>query len=152
MDHSSDPFLNTFHRWMEVFLRRSFQDFIHSARKNGVSMSQINAMFFLKRAGSGGVSDIAGSLDVTNAAASQLLDRLVQQGLILRREDPDDRRLKQIELTEKGEQLVEESMRARHQLVMEISASLTPAEKEQVIAALEVLIQRAEALTLEGEA
>lgn len=85
-------------------------------------------------------------MGVTSAAASQMLDRLVQQGLILRSEDLHDRRLKQIVLTEKGRQTLDifrENLHDRHAWLDELAAKLSPAEQEQVEAALEILIEKA---------
>ena len=109
-------------------------------------MSQVSALFFLYRKGSSGVSDIGEEMGVTSAAASQMLDRLVQQGLILRSEDPHDRRLKKIVLTEKGCDTLEifrENLHARHAWIDELAAKLSPAEQEQVEAALKILIEKA---------
>jgi DNA-binding MarR family transcriptional regulator len=78
-----------------------------------------------------------------------MLDRLVQQGLILRSEDQHDRRLKQIVLTKKGCQtldLFRENLHARHAWVDELAARLSPAEQEQVEAALKILIEKVDQL------
>ena len=72
------------------------------SRESGLSMSQISALFHIHQADGSGVTDLGDHLGVTSAAASQMLERLVQQELILRTEDPDDRRVKQMVLTEKG--------------------------------------------------
>jgi DNA-binding MarR family transcriptional regulator len=47
-------------------------------------------------------------LGVSLATLSGIVDRLVAQGLVDRREDPDDRRVRLIELTERGRRLVED--------------------------------------------
>ncbi len=57
----------------------------------------------LKHGGKSGVSEIGGQMGVTNAAASQAVDRLVHLGLIERTEDPDDRRAKRLTLTQAGQ-------------------------------------------------
>ena len=56
---------------------------------------------------------IAEHLGVSNAAASQMVDRLVGMGLLERSEDPDDRRAKALALTEKGKALVLDSIEAK---------------------------------------
>ena len=61
-----------------------------------------------------------------------MLDRLVQQGLIQRTENPDDRRVKQISLTEKGAEKFQESLRARTDWLAELAEMLTVSEKEDV--------------------
>jgi DNA-binding MarR family transcriptional regulator len=138
-----EPFLPTLHNWMEIFMHRLMHIFIQYVKANGLSISQINAMFHIFRKGSAGVSDIGDELGITSAAASQMLDRLVTQGLILRSEDPHDRRLKHIVLTAKGSQVLQESFRARQKWLEDLAILLTPAEQEQVTAALTILIQKA---------
>lgn len=135
----TDPFLKAMQTWIEVFMRRSMHNFIRYAKQKGYSMSQINTMFFILRHGACGVSDVADHLGITSAAASQLLERLVQQEMILRAEDPNDRRNKRISLTEKGKQTVADSMHARQLWIMDLGAKLDQNEKEHVISALEIL-------------
>lgn len=142
-----DPFVAALHKWIEVSMRRSMRNFILHARECGLSMSQFGALFHLHRMGSSGVSDLGDHLGVTSAAASQMLERLVQQELILRSEDPIDRRVKQIVLTEKGHQVLEEGIRARQSWLEELAESLSDGEKEIITAALNTLIDKANQLT-----
>ena len=62
-------------------MHRSMRHFLRYARESGLSMSQFGALFHIHRRGSSGVTDLGDHLGVTSAAASQMLDRLVQQGL-----------------------------------------------------------------------
>jgi DNA-binding MarR family transcriptional regulator len=142
---STDPFVNTLREWIEVFMRRSMQNFLLFSKESGLSMSQIGALFRIHK-GTGGVSDLGDELGVTSAAASQLLERLVQQDLILRSEDPRDRRVKQIVLTDKGRRTLEQSLNARQGWLVNLASTLSPAEKEQVAAALKLLIDKANQL------
>jgi DNA-binding MarR family transcriptional regulator len=143
---NTDPFVATFHRWIDVFMNRSMRRFIHHAREQGLSMSMIGALFHLNRKGSAGVTDLGDHLGVTSAASSQMLERLVQQELILRTEDPADRRVKQIVLTEKGCHVLEEGTRARQGWLTELSDSLSGEEKKQITAALNLMISKANQL------
>jgi DNA-binding MarR family transcriptional regulator len=142
---SADPFVNTLGEWIEVFMRRSMHNFICYSKEKGLSMSQIGALFRIFR-GKSSVSDISDNLGVTSAAASQMLERLVQQGLILRKEDPNDRRVRQIVLTDKGRQILQESIAARQGWLENLSRTLTDSQREQVTAALNILIEKANQL------
>ena len=138
-----DKLLATFQEWIEIFMHRSMRRFIHNARKSGLSMSMIGTLFHLNIHKKTGVTDLGEHLGVTSAAASQMLERLVQQGLIQRSEDPDDRRVKKIVLTEKGCQLLEEGLQARLGWLTDLAENLSKAEKEQVTSALSLLINKA---------
>jgi DNA-binding MarR family transcriptional regulator len=139
----ADPFVVTLQKWIAVFMQRSMRDFTGYVRENGLSMSQMGALFQIRRRGSSGITDLAEDLGVTSSAASQMLERLVQQGLVLRSEDPSDRRVKQIVLTEKGLEVLQESIRARQTWLSELAGTLSDSEKDTVIAALDILIEKA---------
>ena len=147
-----DPFVATLQQWIEVSMHRSMRDFIRFARESGLSMSQMGTLFHLHGRGSCGVTDLGDHLGVTSAAASQMLERLAQQGLILRTEDPSDRRVKQIILTDKGHQVLQESIRARQSWLYDLASTLSDAEKEASIKALSVLIDKANDLRWPVEA
>jgi DNA-binding MarR family transcriptional regulator len=141
MSHD-DAFVTIFQKWLEVSKRRSMRNFLRYARESRLSMSQLGALFHVHRLGSSGVTDLGDHLGVTSAAASQMLERLVQQDLISRSEDPNDRRVKQIILTEKGLRFLEESIHASRGWVDSLAESLTASEKEEIQAALEILIDK----------
>ncbi|MDD5371773.1 MAG: MarR family transcriptional regulator [Anaerolineaceae bacterium] len=148
---SSEPLIATTRKWIEVFMRRSMRDFLLYAKESGLSMSQIGAMFHIARHGALSVSDISEELGVTSAAASQMVDRLVHQGLITRSENPQDRRAKQIVVTEKGRRVLQDSLHARQRWLDELAALLSPAEQEQVVAALQILIEKTNQLEQQPE-
>ncbi len=141
-----DSLLNRMHDWMEIFMRHSMCNFIHYAKENGLSLSQCGALLHLHHMGQAGVTDLGEHLNVSSAGASQMLDRLVQQGLILRSEDPGDRRVKQIILSDKGHQIVEGSIRARISWLRDVFEDLSPREEEWIALALDALIEKASQL------
>ena len=138
----TDPFLSTIHQWMEIFVHRSMRDYILYVRESGFSMSQLGALFHLHHKGSSDVTGMGDHLGVTSAAASQMLDRLVEQGLIQRTEDRSDRRVKRIALTEQGYQVLEAGIRARVAWLDDLREVLSEQEKAQVTSALAVLIKK----------
>jgi DNA-binding MarR family transcriptional regulator len=141
-----DPFDAALQEWVSVFMRRSMRGLISYTRQSGFSLSQVNTLFHIHRVGGCGVSDLADHLGISNAAASQLLERLVQQDLILRQEDPQDRRAKTLILTEKGTQTLQEGIHARQGWLQELSRTLSSTEREQVTAALKILIDKTKRL------
>ncbi len=143
---SPDRLTAALQEWIGVFMRRSMRNFILYAKESGLSMSQIGAMLYIHRAGVSAVSALGDDLGITTAAASQMLERLVQQELVDRSEDPHDRRVKQVALTARGHQVLHESIRARQSWLEELSSVLTPEEQDQVVAALQILIERANQL------
>jgi DNA-binding MarR family transcriptional regulator len=131
----ADPFLLTLQKWMEVFMQRSMRDFARYARESGLSLSQMGALFQIRRQGSSGITDLGEHLGVSSSAASQLLQRLVQQELILRSEDPSDRRVRQV--------VLQEGIRARESWLSDLAGVLSDSEKDTITAALNILIDKA---------
>ncbi len=129
--------------WSEVFMHRSMRDFKRFMDETSLSFSQISVLMRLKHGGNSGVSEMGGQMGVTNAAASQAVDRLVQLGLIERTEDPDDRRAKRLALTQKGRALIEKGVEARSKWIEGITDALTPEQQNMIISALTLLTEAA---------
>lgn len=94
------------------------------------------------------MSSLSERFDVTAAAASQLVDKLVQAGYIERTEDPNDRRAKLLELSPQGRQLIEESIQERYQWMNELTSKLSAPERMKVDEALSILTSAANKLDL----
>lgn len=138
-----DPLLAVFHEWMEIFMHRSMRGYMHYAREIGLSRSSIGTLFHLSHRDHTGVTDLGEHLGVSSAAASQMLERLVDEGLIQRSEDPDDRRMKKITLTEKGSRVMKESVSARLGWLEQLTVNLSVEEKNQITSAMKLIISKA---------
>ena len=141
-----DPVVKNLEEWMEVSMHHSMRDFIRFTKEKDLSMSQFGALLNIYHDGTCGVSDLGDVLGVTSAASSQMLERLVRQGLISRSEDPNDRRVKIVVLTEDGKQLIHESFLARRAWLGDLADMLSTAQKDQVLSSLQVLTDKAKHL------
>src|SRR4030042_1937399 len=141
--NTSEPLEATLKEWFAIFRHRMMGSFFIYARDKGLTMAQLGAMFHVYHKGACGVSDIGSDLGVTNSAASQMLERLVQLKLITRTEDPTDRRVKQIVLTEKGNLIFQESSLAFQTWMEDLAKTMTPEEQEKVRRSLVILIEKA---------
>ena len=148
---ASEQFLAALHEWAGVFMRNSMRNFLLFSKEKGVSMPQIGALFRIRR-GDCSVSDISGELTITNAAASQMLESLVQQEYVRRTEDPKDRRAKQLVLTDKGRKILLEGIQARQAWMHHLGHHLTPQEQMQVTSALNILVGKTKELEKENKA
>jgi len=137
------PFVDTLQKWIAISMHRSMRDFTGYAKESGLSVPQLGTLFQIHHRGCSGVTDLGDKLGVTSSAASQMLERLVHQEFIQRSEDPNDRRVKQIVLTDKGRQVLQDSIRARQGWLSDLAETLTDREKEEIIAALNLLIDKA---------
>jgi DNA-binding MarR family transcriptional regulator len=145
----SPQFSQAIRSWMDVFMHRSMRGWGLFAKSIGLSMPQFGILMQLHHRGNCGIGNISERFDITNAAASQLVDKLVHSGLIQREEDPNDRRAKRLNLTEKGRQLIQQGIEERYRWVDQLAAKLTPEERAKVAEALQIMTQAAKELEAE---
>lgn len=147
---NSPQFPQSIRSWMDVFMNRSMRSWHLFAKSTGLSMPQFSVLMQLHHKGACGMSEISERFEITPAAASQLVDKLVQGGFILREEDPDDRRAKLLNLTEKGQELIQQGHVERYRWVDELGQKLTAEERAQVSEALDIMTRAAEELEEEA--
>jgi len=129
--------------WMDVFMHRSMRGWTHFAKSTGLSMPQFSILMQLHYKGACGMSQISERFDVTAAAASQLVDKLVQAGYIERTEDPNDRRAKLLRLSEKGASLVDDGIQERYRWMDELASKFSAEEQTKINEALSILTDAA---------
>ena len=145
----SVQFSQAIRSWMDVFMHRSMRGWGLFAKSTGLSMPQFSVLMQLHYRGACGMSEISERFEVTAAAASQLVDKLVQSGFIKREEDPHDRRAKLLNLTDKGKQLVQQGIEERYRWVDQLAERLTAEERVQVSEALNIMTRAAQELEAE---
>ncbi len=142
-------FTQAIRSWMDVFMHRSMRGWGRYAKSTGLSMPQFSIMMQLHYKGACGMSKVSEGFDITPAAASQLVDKLVQSGLLQRVEDPHDRRAKLLSLTDKGRDLVLQGIQERYRWVDELAGKLSAEERSQISEALNILTSAAQELEAE---
>ena len=142
-------FTQSIRSWMDVFMHRSMRGWGLFAKSTGLSMPQFSIMMQLHYRGACGMSEISERFSISAAAASQLVDKLVQSGLMTREEDPSDRRAKLLNLTDKGEELIRQGIEERYRWVDQLAEKLTDEERVQISEALNIMTRAAEELESE---
>ena len=92
------------------------------------------------------MSEVSERFDISAAAASQLVDKLVQAGYLERAEDPSDRRAKLLTLSAKGEELVQQGTEERYRWMDDLTSKLSTEEQVKVVEALNILTEAAQAM------
>jgi len=131
---------------MDIFMNRSMRGWGRFAKSAGLSMPQFGLLMQMHHKGDCGMSEVSERFDITPAAASQLVDKLVQGGLVQRVEDPHDRRAKLLNLTEKGRELIQQGIQERYRWVDELGSKLSAEERTQISAALNIMTRVAQEL------
>jgi len=92
------------------------------------------------------MSEVSERFDISAAAASQLVEKLVQAGYLDRAEDPSDRRAKLLTLSAKGEELVQQGTEERYRWMDDLTSKLSREEQLKVVEALDILTKAAQSM------
>jgi len=87
---------------------------------------------------------VAERLGLSLPSASRAVEWLVKCELVLRTEDPTDRRQRRLAVSDAGRGLADRIMAARLEGLCQFAASLTETEQERLNDALELLLEREE--------
>lgn len=114
--------------------------------ESGLSMTQSKALLELGGMGEDArvrqVGDLAETFGMSVPSMSRAVDGLVKKGLATRVEDPDDRRVRRVAITAKGKKLVETLLVVRQAGMEAFAATLTPAQRRKLDAAIDSLMDR----------
>ncbi len=136
-------FSKSLRAWMDVFMHRSMRGWNHYAKSTGLSMPQFSILMQLHHKGPCGMSEVSERFDISAAAASQLVDKLVQAGYLERAEDPNDRRAKLLTLSVKGGDLIKQGVEERYRWMDDLVNTLSAEDQKKTADALEILIKAA---------
>jgi DNA-binding MarR family transcriptional regulator len=110
-----------------------------------LTMPQLKILLILSlREGASG-QELTGVMGVSLATITGIIDRLVAQDLVTRREDPRDRRVRRVELTPAGQELIDGIMTAGATHQRRLLERLDPTELATVEEATRLLLGAAEA-------
>jgi len=146
---STPQLTQTIRQFIDIAMQHALRERAHLAKLHGLSMPQFGILMQIHYRGTCGISQLSERFDITNAAASQLVDKLVHSGLIQREEDPHDRRAKLLDLTEKGKELIQQGTERRYRWVEDLARKLSDEEREQVGEALDILTRVAQEIETE---
>lgn len=68
--------------------------------------SHVKVIFYLKKNGSSSISEIAKNLIISKPNMTPIIDKLICEGMVNRYDDPNDRRILRIELTNKAHEFI----------------------------------------------
>ncbi|ASS75407.1 hypothetical protein CIG75_10675 [Tumebacillus algifaecis] len=126
---------------MEVFSRFAKADWRKSTRW-GLKASEVRVLLAIKKRNDQGmdrgisVSELSKILQVTSPTVTQMINSLIKGGYILRSIHPTDRRISEITLTEKGEQIAQEAMSEFRAIFTGLIDHLGKEQSDQLISIL----------------
>jgi len=112
--------------------------------EEGVTLPQMRVLVLASQPGQLNATGVAQALDIHLSSASRICDRLVQAGLLYRRDLPQDRRNVELTLTPAGERLLASVNDHRREVFRRILRRMESAERESLAAALSSFVGAAE--------
>jgi DNA-binding MarR family transcriptional regulator len=112
-----------------------------------VTMQQLRVMMILYSDGPTRVSVLARKLNVSTPTITGILDRLVRHEFTYRADDPKDRRVVLNALTDKGREVIEHLQPLDASRLTRAIESLSTEEQQDVMAALNTLVNAVESTT-----
>jgi DNA-binding MarR family transcriptional regulator len=101
-----------------------------------VTLSQFRTLVVLRAHGATRLNRLSERLGVNASTALRSVDRLISAGLVLRRENADDRREVVIELTQRGRRLVDRVTARRREVIQDIVRAMPAEQRAGLVEAL----------------
>jgi len=136
--------LETLENWAKLYFFQSLTDFFNYLKQTDLSLLQAYALAYLYFKGPIKISELCDHMMVSPGAGSQLIDRLERLEMVTRIADSQDRRVRKIQVLEKGEVFVQENFKFSQQWLSEIPADITPNQVNQITEVLSMLMQGSE--------
>jgi DNA-binding MarR family transcriptional regulator len=125
--------------WRQI-LKGSTRDLYRLLAEVDMSMTQLKLVHVLVEGGTEiSVKELAEELGMSLPNASRTVDAMLQRGLVERREDEHDRRVKRVGATDQARKLIDRVDTARLQGLEAWAAELSPVQRQALLDALSLL-------------
>lgn len=126
--------------WHEL-MRGTGGHVVAALHEHDLTLTQMKALNVLddEATGDRSVKQLGGCLALSLPAASRAADSLLQRGLVTRTEDPEDRRIKRLGITDDGRAVLRALEEARLAGIERWAEALTDTQRDALHAALQTL-------------
>lgn len=141
------------HIWLVLFrATRSVEGHaLRNIESLGLCYSDFAVLEVLLHKGPMPINTLGRKVLLASGSMTPAVDRLERRGLVRRKDDPVDRRVRVVELTPPGEELIREAFAAHEDAMERAVSALTAAERATVVRLLKKLGKGAEAQQTEGD-
>ena len=110
-----------------------------------LTIAQLKSLFFISGEKRTNFKRLAEALGVSPSSVTGIVDRLLEQGLVSRQENPDDRRVLLLQTTGKAETLLNDLRESTASQMSAILGHMRPDELSSLAEGLDALIRAGEA-------
>ena len=131
-------------RVIELFpqIIRGFKQYENNYLTRGeITLPQFWALGYLDCNGKSKMNYLARNLKISPSATTGLIDRLIVQGLVVRKDDLHDRRIVWIELTTKGRGIIKNINKQKTETLIKIFGKISPKDREHYLNILEQVVK-----------
>lgn len=123
-------------RHVAFIIRRRGRDILSDFN---ITNPQFNALLALREKEDITMGELCDKLLLACSTATDLVDRMEKNGFLVRKRDPQDRRVIRLSITDKGKVVISEVLAARRRYVASILENLSAEERVQLGESLERL-------------
>lgn len=106
-----------------------------------LSFTQARMVFMLAHAGEMPITDIASGMGLSAASAGRNVDQLVKLGIVERKENPVDRRVKLVSLSPQGMAVAGEQFEEKRRALRTFVERLPEEETDRLLGAIEPILE-----------
>jgi DNA-binding MarR family transcriptional regulator len=121
------------------------------AGRYGLTGPQLAVVKMLEPVGKLSLSELSAQIRARNSTVTGIIDRMEREGLVVRRRSAEDRRVVNIELTQKGEELAGEISVEPVQIFRQVLSELSVRDSTELRRILNKLARRVRELVNENE-
>jgi MarR family transcriptional regulator, organic hydroperoxide resistance regulator len=123
---------------VEVLMSHRRRAVCAQPRHRDISLPQLYLLMMLEEVDSMTVSDLAHLLGISAPSASSFVDRMEENGLVIRQRDLEDRRVVHVRLLPRGHEMAEELMGLKRDTILSVLERFTNDELQSLIVAIQV--------------
>jgi DNA-binding MarR family transcriptional regulator len=110
-----------------------------SWHRHALSLVHLNVLTVLEAEGALSMKRLAETMDVSDASATGIVDRMEKRGLVERRHGTDDRRVVQVHPTDAGRQVFVDMAAHRRGVLSKVLTELTPEEMSALLVGMRAI-------------
>jgi DNA-binding MarR family transcriptional regulator len=126
-----------------TFIAKVVEPGLNELADDQLTQVQLSCLRFTMLHPEPSVGDIAAGLSISDAASAKLIDRLVRKNLLIREENPVDRRVLKIKLTATARKMLDEVNAGEEKRFQRILDRMTPADTQILQNGLAAFLQAA---------
>lgn len=108
-----------------------------------VSLTQFRILLVIASRGTATLSEVAHATGLHLSKASRTCDHMVATDLLVRTDDPADRRSLQLRVTPRADQVMADVAKARRRAIVPVLTTMTPARRAELVSVLTDLTEAA---------